>query len=101
MLTYLVKISMNTNKIVVIKLIRAITGWGLKQSKEFVETNFDFNSYSDTLEFEVTLGAEQYAALTHFVITRERFHTQRGEILFLDSNVEVPRLVNPFDFTCT
>ncbi|GAF73966.1 unnamed protein product, partial [marine sediment metagenome] len=49
---YIVSICAKRNKVTLIKLIRAMLGgteegWGLKESKDYVEANFCFDAWMD------------------------------------------------------
>ena len=92
---YLVSLNVVREKVFLIKLIRAITLWGLKDSKDYVEANFDFDGMRSSVEFDLTITAEQFGHLTHFSI-RECHHVDR---IFIDASREVTPHTNVYDLT--
>ena len=96
---YKVSLTVKRGKVNIIKLIRAITGWGLMDSKTWTEANFDFDDWmTDWATFDVVIGTNQMAALAHYVATRNSSKYRDCEIL--DSEIVEPSVVDPFDLTC-
>jgi len=90
---YKVTLRVERYKILVIKLIRAINLWGLKESKDFVEREFTFDQYmTDHAVFNVTVNVEQLGRIAHFVTNDNRAWITHSELLY-------PEDVDVFDFT--
>ena len=67
-MNYLVKLHMQRQKVGLIRVIREITSWGLKDTKDYVERTFTFDAWMDTdVNFEVLINAKQYGRLSHFL----------------------------------
>jgi len=95
--TYKVALTAKRGKLSIIKIIRAITGWGLKETKAYVEQNFTFGSLDcDWAMFDVTVDALQMAELANYVAHR---NTTYRDVKMTDSQRVEPRTVDPFDFT--
>ena len=93
--TYRVSICVPRSKLPIIKLIRALTGWGLMKSKLFTEENFDFDEWLDNhATFGVVIGTHQMANLAHFCANDNHNHTQ-----IVESDIVEAAVINPFDFT--
>ena len=96
--TYLVTLSVKRGKINIIKAIKAITGWGLKDCKDYVEEQFVFDPWmSEWVAFDVTIGTIQMARLAHYVATR---NDQYKDIEIVYSKIVEPKKIDPFDLTC-
>jgi len=98
MLDYIVTICCVREKVYIIKLIRAATGWGLKDSKDYVEKHFYFGEFcAQHATFELTITADQYAAVMHCIVNAEGVFgaTNRGEII-KSVRADAPT-VDPFD----
>lgn len=94
--TYEVSLTVKRNKISVIKVIRAITDWNLRDAKTYVEQNFTFRSLDcDWVMFTVTVDAFQMADLAHYIATR---YTTYRDVKITHSKI-VEKKTNPFDFT--
>jgi len=91
---YLVSINVVAEKLFLIKLIRAVTLWGLKDSKDYVETNLSYWGDQSRIEFGLTLTAEQLGHLTHYSLQAR--HIDR---MFIDASREVTPHTNAFDLT--
>ena len=92
---YLVSLNVVREKIFIIKLIRAITTWVLKDSKDFAEANFTFDSYmTPRAEFDITVDAAQLGQLLHFSLREHNY-----DRCIIDATREVTPTVNVFDFT--
>jgi len=91
---YLVSLNVVAEKVFLIKLIRAITLWGLKDSKDYVEANFSFWTGQSRIEFDLTLTAEQFGNLAHYSLQAR--HIDR---MFIDASREVTPYSNAFDLT--
>ena len=93
---YLVTLSCLRSKVPLIKLVRRINSWGLKDSKDWVEDNFTFDSYmTEYAEFDITVDAAQLGRLMYYV----QDHWSHGNVEVL--NMKEVRPVDPdmFDFT--
>lgn len=91
---YRVNISAKRDKIALIKMFRAVTDWGLKDSKEFVEEHFDFDAWlDDWTTFDVTVTAHQLGVLTHHALANA------PRMTINDSDRFVPPEHDPYDFT--
>jgi len=97
--TYKVTLAARRGKVNIIKLIRTITGWGLKDSKDFVEREFCFDEWMDDwATFDIVIGTVQMAQLAHYIT--ERRHRNYLDVEFVASEIVQPKEANPFDFTC-
>lgn len=97
--TYKVSLTVKRGKINIIKLIRAITGWSLGDSKIWTEANFKFDDWmTDWATFDVVIGTNQMAAVAHYVATRNRSKYRDCEIL--DSEIVESSGHVLFDLTC-
>jgi len=95
-MNYLVSLSAVREKISIIKCVRHINGWGLKDSKDWVEDNFTFDSYMTEMAlFDITVDEAQLGRLCAYTHTS----SCRGRVAIL--NVQEVRPVDPdmFDFT--
>jgi len=93
--TYRVAVSVLRSKLPCIKLIRAITGWGLKDSKDFVEREFSFDEWMSTYAvFDMTIGTHQLAKLAHFCANDDRNNTE-----IVGTKIIEPAFLDAFDFT--
>ena len=94
---YLVTIRWIRSKLPLIKLVRRINEWGLKDSKDWVEDNFDFDAWLDNMAtFEVRLTAAQLGILTYYV-SEECNEFDHGYIVSIKCVPETQR--DLFDFT--
>jgi len=95
---YKVTLTARRGKVNIIKLIRAITGWGLKEAKDYVEREFSFDEWlTDWVTFDVVITTEQMAQLAHYVTARR--HDNYLDVEFVASTIVQPKEVDPFDFT--
>jgi len=100
MQTYKVSLTAKRGKVNIIKLIRAITGMGLKDSKDFVEREFCFDEWmTDWATFDVVIGTHQFARLAHYVASRRGRGDRYCDVEILDSEEITPVVADPFDFT--
>lgn len=91
---YKLEVQLTREKVLCIKFIRAITLWGLKDCKDFVERNFTFDEWgSEWTTFEIIVTDVQLAHAAHFCIN-DSFRTSMTECTVLPANE-----ANPFDFT--
>ena len=99
-MNYKVSVTAKRGKICIIKVIRAITHWGLKDSKDFVEREFMFDAWmTDWATFDVVLSPEQFARLAHHVAMRRSMGVNYNDCDILNSEEISPVVGDPFDFT--
>ena len=94
---YLVSLSVVRSKLPIIKLVRAINGWGLKDSKDWAEDNFAFDdwmSYMATVDITVT--EEQLGRLMHYMVNNVR---SINEVEVHSCEKVLPNAPDMFDFT--
>lgn len=97
---YLVLLQAVREKVNLIKLVRRINGWGLKDSKDWVEDNFCFDLYLDGwAEFEVILTTEQLGILTAYVYNAGPHDTCHDKVEIMRIKEVTPANPNLFDFT--
>lgn len=86
-------ISAMRQKLALVKMVRSFTGMGLKESKDFIEKNVDFDGWLDPrVEIHLILTDYQLGRFCHWQWDNT-----------LDCSIEsieetVPPVINPWDF---
>lgn len=93
---YNVAVCIARSKILLIITFRALTGWGLRQSKEFVEQRFQFLPHNGKeIRFDLILTAAQLGTLAY----RAHIGHHLGRITLEAIEAIDATYVNPFDLT--
>lgn len=92
---YQVSLRLVREKVFIIKTIRLLTTWGLKECKDWVEDNFTFDSFmEDHATFNITITASQFGRLSHYALIARNY----GRCIVLDS-AEVTPDIDAFNLT--